>query len=363
MEFKSLGAGRILEYGGRRYINFASNDYLGLAKDKRLIKQSVIYAKEYGVGSGASSLITGYSSFTEKLEKKIAKWQQKESALIFQSGFQANCSIIAALLDMRILREEPIVFVDKKIHASIHFGLRAAKVRPHYYDNCNMEHLNLLLDQYKNDLRPKFIITESLFSMDGNTIDVDRIKELKKQYDCFLICDEAHSAGLFGENGSGIACDVADCVIGTFSKALGVFGAYVACDESLRQYLINCSVGFIYSTSLPPQVLGPINEAIDLIHELQKDRDLLHRNAKELREAIKSYGFDIGLSNSHIIPVIVGKEEAAQELEAKLKSFGIWCSALRTPTVPKGASRIRISLSRFHTQEDIEALLAALKAF
>ena len=258
---------------GRSYINFASNDYLALRFNQALIARAVEWAETYGVGSGASRLVTGNLDLFAPIEAKVAKLKGKPAALVMASGFQTNAAVLQALFDKAVLGAEPLVFADRLNHASMHFGCQAAGVRQLRYRHCDAAHLAELLSQYQGDERPRFILTESVFSMDGDVAPLADIARLAREHDACLIVDDAHATGILGRGGSGLSGD-ADIVIGTFSKALGSFGGYVACTETMRDYLINRCGGIIYSTALPPPVLGAIDAALDLVPGMDEERAL-----------------------------------------------------------------------------------------
>ena len=234
------------------------------------------------MGSGASRLVTGNLDLFAGLEAKVATLKQKPAALIMASGFQANASILQALFDRSVLGAEPLVFSDRLNHASIHFGCAASGAREIRYRHGDAAHLAALLSQYQGDERPKFILTESVFSMDGNIAPLAEIGRLAREHDAMLIVDDAHATGILGEGGRGLSGE-ANIVIGTFSKALGGFGAYVACSDTLRDYLINRCSGLIYSTALPPPVLGAIDAALDLVPSLDAERAHVAKLAERFR--------------------------------------------------------------------------------
>ncbi|MGD9196540.1 MAG: aminotransferase class I/II-fold pyridoxal phosphate-dependent enzyme, partial [Methyloceanibacter sp.] len=255
---------RTLEVGGRRYVNLASNDYLGLRFHEALIERACAWAREFGTGSGASRLVTGNLELFARIERKVAALKNKPAALVMASGFQANAGVLKALFDKTVIGAEPLVFADRLNHASMHFGCQAAGVSQVRYRHLDTAHLAELLDRHATDPRPKFILTESVFSMDGDVAPIAEIAKLAREHDAMLVVDDAHATGILGEGGRGLS-DGADLVIGTFSKALGSFGAYVACSETMRDYLVNRCGALIYSTALPPQVLGAIDAALDLL--------------------------------------------------------------------------------------------------
>jgi 8-amino-7-oxononanoate synthase len=352
---------RNLKVGGRSYLNLASNDYLALRFHDALIGRTRDWAKVYGAGSGASRLVTGNLDLFARIEAKVAALKQKPAALVMASGFQANAAVLQALFDRTVLGAEPLVFADRLNHASMHFGCKAAGVRQLRHHHGDAAHLAELLTQFQGDSRPKFILTESVFSMDGDIAPLPEIARLARAHDAMLIVDDAHATGILGEGGRGLS-DGADLVIGTFSKALGCFGAYVACSATVRDYLVNRCSGLIYSTALPPPVLGAIDAALDLLPGLDDARDHVAGLAAGFRASAQMLGYDTGASSTQIVPVIAGSAEAALALSAKLREAGFWATAIRPPTVPQGAARVRLAFIAAHTEQDIDGLLEALGA-
>ncbi|HZJ13333.1 MAG TPA: 8-amino-7-oxononanoate synthase [Methyloceanibacter sp.] len=350
---------RTLEAGGRAYVNLASNDYLALRFHAALIDRAQDWAGTYGTGSGASRLVTGNLDLFSAIEAKVASLKDKPAALVMASGFQTNASVLQALLDKTLLGAEPLVFADRLNHASMHFGCQAAGVRQLRYRHCDVGHLAELLTPYQTDSRPKFILTESVFSMDGDRAPLPEIAALAREHDAMLIVDDAHATGILGEGGRGLSAG-ADMVIGTFSKALGSFGAYVACSETMRDYLVNRCSGFIYSTALPPPVLGAIDAALDLVPGLDEARAHVAGLAARFRVEAGALGYDTGASSTQIVPVITGSADAALHLSARLREAGFWATAIRPPTVPQGAARVRFAFTAAHTEADVDRLCAAL---
>ncbi|MEX2167481.1 MAG: 8-amino-7-oxononanoate synthase [Methyloceanibacter sp.] len=351
---------RIVRVKGRDYVNLASNDYLALRFRAELIERATEWAESYGVGAGASRLVTGNLDLFERLETKVAKLKQKPAALIMASGFQANAAVLQALFDRTVLGAEPLVFADRLNHASMHFGCKAAGVRQLRYRHCAAAHLAELLTQYQADNRPKFILTESVFSMDGDLAPLAEIGRLARAHDALLIVDDAHATGILGEGGRGLS-DETDIVVGTFSKALGGFGAYVTCTAALRDYLINRCSGFIYSTALPPPVLGAIDAALDLVPGLDSERAHVARLAAKFREGAHALGLDTGTSSTQIVPLIAGPAETALALSGKLRDAGFWATAIRPPTVPQDTARVRLAFTAAHDDADVDRLLDVLK--
>ena len=352
-------AGARITVDGATYVNFAGNDYLGLSWHPALIERARDWTRDHGAGSGASRLVTGNLDAFAGIEAKVARLKGTECALVMASGFQANAAVLQALFDSKVLAAEPLVFADRLNHASMHFGCAAAGVRQIRYRHCDLDHLSGLLDKHRGDDRPKFILTESVFSMDGDIAPLDEIAALAADADAILVCDDAHATGVLGEAGRGLSAG-ADLVIGTFSKALGSFGAYVACSQTMRDYLVNRCSGLIYSTALPPAILGTMDAALDLLPELDEARAHVAGLARAFRDGARGLGFDVGASQSQIVPLIVGEAEAALALAKRLRAAGIWATPIRPPTVPKGAARLRIAFSAAHSEADLERLLTAL---
>ena len=302
---------------GEAYVNFAGNDYLALRFHPALINRAEAWAEEHGVGSGASRLVTGNLDLFAGIESKVAALKQKPAALIMASGFQANASVLQALFDRSVLGAEPLVFSDRLNHASIHFGCAASGAREIRFRHGDAAHLGDVLSQYQGDERPKFILTESVFSMDGDVAPLAEIGRLAREQHAMLIVDDAHATGILGEGGRGLSGE-ADIVIGTFSKALGGFGAYIACSDTLREYLINRCTGLIYSTALPPPVLGAIDAALDLVPSLDAERAHVASLAERFRLGARALGYDTGASTTQIVPLIAGSNHAALSLGKRL---------------------------------------------
>ena len=350
---------KTIRIGGETFVNFASNDYLGLRFHPALIDRSREWGERHGAGAGASRLVTGNLSVFAGIEAKLAKLKRKPAALVMASGFQANAAVLQALLDRSVLGAEPLVFADRLNHASMHFGCAAAGAREIRYRHGDAAHLAELLSQYRDD-RPKFILTESVFSMDGDIAPLGEIGRLAREHGAMLIVDDAHATGILGEAGCGVS-EGADVVIGTFSKALGSFGAYVACSEMMRDYLINRCSGLIYSTALPPPVLGAIDAALDLLPSLDAERAHVAALAERLRRGAKSVGIDTGASATQIVPLVAGDNHAALSLGKVLRESGIFATAIRPPTVPAGTARVRLAVTAAHTEADVDALLTVLE--
>lgn len=360
-ELRQMGRGGAAEVSidGVAYVNFAGNDYLGLSCHRDVVSRARDWTQIYGAGAGASRLVTGNLEPFAAIEAKLAALKGMPQALVMASGFQANAAVLQALLDAKVLGDEVLVFADRLNHASMHFGCAAAGVRQIRYRHCDLNNLAELLAKHAGDPRPKFVLTESVFSMDGDIAPMAEIVDLAHQAEAYVVCDDAHATGVLGEKGRGLS-DGADLVIGTFSKALGSFGAYVACSTLMRDYLINRCTGLIYSTALPPAVLGAVDAALDLLPTLDAERAHVAQMAATFRQEAGLLGYDVGGSHSQIVPLLVGDSGSALALSAKLADAHVWVSAIRPPTVPKGTARLRIAFSAAHRDADLERLLKAL---
>lgn len=353
-----LDNGRIRRRG-RDLIDFSSNDYLGLSRHPALIERSRQWAAEYGAGAGASRLVTGHLAAYAAVEAKIARAKGSEAALVLVSGWQANASVLPALLDRSLWGAEPVVFADRLIHASLHAGLTLAGVRAQRYRHDDLGHLEDLLEKAADRPGPRVIVSETVFSMDGDVIDAAALAALARKWNALLYLDEAHATGVMGETGFGLTPGLGiDLAMGTFSKGMGSFGAYVGCSARLRDYLVNRASGLIYATALPPPVLGAIDAALDLVPTMAEARARLARNAARLRAGFAKAGLDTGPSASQIVPVILGDEHRTLRVAARLEENGVLGIAIRPPTVPPGTSRIRFALSAVHSDADIDRLIA-----
>lgn len=352
------GGGRIVR-DGREMLDFSSNDYLGLARHPLLAERAGEWAARMGSGSGASRLVTGTHEAHLVLEDKIARFKGTEAALIFASGWQANAAVIPAIL---AAVPGAVVLTDRLNHASMHAGCNVAGVRQTRFAHNDMAALERLLAESAG-APARVILTESVFSMDGDRADIAELARLAREYDALLYVDEAHATGVLGPKGAGLSATVpgaVDVTMGTFSKALGGFGAYVAGSRVLIDYLVNASSGFIYTTAPPPAVLGAIDAALDLVPEMDAQRTHLAALGDRLREGLTARGFDVAESSTQIVPALIGEAEDALALSARLEQAGMIASAIRPPTVPKGTSRLRLALRATHGEGDVDALLAAI---
>ena len=344
-------------------INFASNDYLALSQHPALIAAACDYAQQHGAGVAASRLVTGEHPAFGLLEARLAAAKNQPAALIMASGYQTNLTALAALADKEVQGRPVSILADRLAHHSLLQGalLSGARLMRFQHNDCG--HLESLLRAQTAKGHACIIVTESVFGMDGDLADLAQIGALARNFDALLYVDEAHATGVFGSRGFGLCEDFSaqvDVAMGTFGKALGGFGSYIACSTAIRTFLIQRCGGFVYSTGLPPAALGAIDAALALVPKLAAERAHLLGQAQSLREALRAQGWDCGASASQIIPVLIGGEAEALDLAAELERRGFLVPAIRPPTVPPGSSRLRLSLSAAHTTEDIDALIAAL---
>ena len=361
----TAGAG-IVTRGGRRLINASGNDYLGLSHHPALADRAAEWSARHGTGAGASRLVTGTLDLHARIEARLAAFKGCEAALLFASGWQANAAVLPALLKAARCGSPPLVFADRLIHASLHQGIQAAGLRQHRFRHNDLDQLDALLAERAELPGQRFIVTESVFSMDGDRADIARLRRIARAHGAFLYVDEAHATGVLGPGGAGLSVEAGgvDLVMGTFSKAFGSFGAYVAGSAVLCDYLVNACSGFIHTTALPPPVLGAIDAALDLVPGMAAERRHLLASADRLRAALRLRGVDTAGSTTQIVPVPAGDAAAALGLALALERRGVLGIAIRPPTVPPGTSRIRVALTASHDEAAvgriIEALLAAL---
>ena len=346
---------------GRELLDLSSNDYLGLARHPELARRAGEWAQELGTGARGSRLVSGTLEAHSAIEARVAAFKQTESALLFATGWQANAALFPALLK---LEPQAAVFADWLIHASIHHGIAAARTKHHGYRHNDLDHLEELLEKQGRHAPARIIATESVFSMDGDRADLERLMQIARKHDALLVVDEAHATGVLGEDGAGLTAGMADkpdIVMGTFSKALGGFGAYIAGSAQICDYLINAASGFIYTTAPPPPVLGAMDAALDIVPGMDAERASLQSLAAQLRAGLNDLGFDTGASDTQIIPVTIGSEADTLAASAALEEAGVLGVAIRPPTVPDGESRIRFSLSAVHQEAHVVHVLDIMK--
>lgn len=346
-----------IEIDGKTFINFCSNDYLGLASHPAVIKRSKEFLEQYGAGSSSSRLISGTHSIHSALEEKLASTFGFESALLFNSGFQANLSIISAIVDRNSL-----ILMDKKCHNSLVNGAILSRATIKRYQHNDVKQLESLLENAKGiSYNRILILTETVFSMDGDCNALTELIGLSKKYDALLYSDDAHALGVLGDRGLGLNYmkDGIDFNLGTFGKSFGGFGAFIGCSKLIKEYLINFAAGFIYTTALPPAIIGGLDAALDLIPTMNKERMHLFDLIRLFKSDLK-HSYEILHSESQIIPIVIGSELKTLKLSNHLQDNGLWVSSIRPPTVEKDASRLRITFTALHTKEQVKYLIKTL---
>ncbi len=343
----------------KEYIDFSSNDYLGLAGHPRLIQAAKEALDEFGTSSSASRLLSGDLDIHHRLEERVADFKNKEASLVFNSGYQANVGFFASLYG-----KDDVIFSDRLNHASIVDGLLLSRAKIFRFRHNDADELEDTLKRERNKFKKALIVTETIFSMDGDRPPLKELVGLKAKYDCQIMADEAHATGIYGPNGSGVVeeeglQDHIDIIMGTFSKALGSFGAYIAASKEIIDYLINTCRSFIYSTGLPPAVVACNLASLKLVKEEPYRRDVLLENARYFRDRLKSMGFEIR-GSSQIVPVIIGGNKKTEKIAKELQAKGWWVLPIRPPTVPEGHSRLRFSLSFHHNFEILQRLIEDL---
>ncbi|PEY41593.1 8-amino-7-oxononanoate synthase [Bacillus cereus] len=339
---------------GKRMLNLASNNYLGLAGDRRLKEASIVATKEYGVGATSSRLVVGNYALYKEVEQSVCDWKETEKAIIVNSGYSANVGAISSLVS-----RHDIVFSDKLNHASIVDGILLSGAEHKRYQHNDLEHLERLL-QMAPVAKRKLIVTDTVFSMDGDVAHLKELIMLKEKYGALLMVDEAHAGGIYGRHGAGLAhieqglSQKIDIHMGTFSKALGCYGAYLAGDAICIDYMKNTMRSFIFTTALPPGTLGAMKRAIEIVKEDEERRQRLLENGAYFRNTLEAVGFNIGDSSTHIVPVIVPSNEAVIRFSEKSQEAGIAAIAIRPPTVPHNSSRIRFAVTSEHTKSDLQ---------
>ncbi len=333
----TLDNGRI-RVNGRELLNFSSNDYLGLGSE-------MVRVENRG-GATGSRLVCGNHHGYEELEARLAALHNTESALVFGSGYLANVGVLSGLAG-----SDDVIFSDRLNHASIVDGIVLSRARHVRYRHNDMEHLEFLLKRHEG--RRRFIVSDAVFSMDGDTALVAELVRLRHDYNCCLILDEAHSGGVTGPRGAGLAAELGlakevDVHVGTLSKAYGRYGGFVCCRQILRDYLINRARSVIYSTGLPPILIESVLQAVERVEQADAEREKVAALSNEFREGLQKLGLDCGMSSTQIVPLILGDEERTLRWSRILLEKGVFAVAIRPPTVPRGAARLRFSITAAH---------------
>jgi 8-amino-7-oxononanoate synthase len=350
----------VIRIANAEKVLFCSNNYLNLAGNRQIITAAKEAMDKFGYGSAASRLISGSIKPHIELENALAKMFNKQAALVFPSGYMTNLAVLQT-----IPQKGDLILLDKLDHASIIDAAKGSKAEFKTYHRTQFDKIEKFLAS--EEYNRKFIVTESVFSMDGDFADLKKFVELKKKYNAYLIIDEAHAFGCMGKTGAGLAEELGllneiDIVIATLSKSAGCSGGFVASDKYVIDYLVNKARPFIYTTAPAPANSAAALCAIEIIKNAQDKRKRLKQNSDYLREKLKNLGLDTGTSASHIIPVIIGDNKKTLEISKKLFEKGFFVVAIRPPTVAPGTARLRISVQSDHTKEQMDSLCKAIEA-
>lgn len=345
---------------GKEVVNLASNNYLGLATHPKLKEAAIQAVEKYGAGSGAVRTIVGTLDLHEELERKLAAFKGTEAALVFQSGFNANAGVLGVVLE-----EGDLVISDELNHASIIDGIRLTKATRAIYKHRDMDDLARVLAGSRGQYKKILIVTDGVFSMDGDIAPLDRIADLAADHDAITMVDDAHGSGVLGDHGRGtvshyhIPHDRWDITVGTLSKAIGVMGGYVACSRKLRELMEHRARPFLFSTSHPPAVTAAVIAALDVLQSAEGERLMqeMWANTAFFKAGLKALGFDIGISQTPITPVMVGDEAKAMRFSDALFENGVFATGIAFPTVPRGKARVRTIVTAAHSKADLQSAL------
>lgn len=347
---------------GKNVINLSSNNYLGFANHPRIKAAAIAAVEKYGAGSGAVRTIIGNMSIHEEMEEVLSKFKREEAAFVYQSGFNCNAGTIQAVTEAG-----DIIISDELNHASIIDGSRLSRADKGIYKHSDMDSLEAVLKDARDKYRNILIITDGVFSMDGDVAKLPEIVQLAEKYEAMTYVDDAHGSGVLGESGRGTVDHFGlhgrvDFTIGTLSKAIGAVGGYVAGSRTMYEWLSHRARPVLFSTSMPPAAAGAIIEAVKMLSESTEYTDMLWDNAKYFKEKMGTLGFDIGNSQTPITPVIIGDETKTMEFSRRLLDKGVFVSGIVFPTVPKGTGRLRCMVTAGHSKEQLDKAVEAFKA-
>jgi 8-amino-7-oxononanoate synthase len=343
---------------GKPVLLLCSNNYLGLADHPTVREAAAEAAMRWGVGAGASRLVSGTMTIHRRLEERLAAFERRQAALLFGSGYMANLGVISALA-----RPGDVVFSDELNHASLIDGCRLSRAEVFVYDHADMEHLEWGLCQAAG--RGALIVTDGVFSMDGDIAPLAELAELAQRYDVRLAVDEAHGTGALGPGGRGAVAEAGveeavDVIVGTLGKALGSYGAYVACDQRMAKYLLNAARPFVFSTAPPPPAIAGALAALTLLEEEPRRVEKLQCNARVLREELAREGFEVGEGRTQIVPLVIGEAETTMRVCEQALERGVFAQGIRPPTVPASTSRLRLAVMASHGKSELRDAARAL---
>lgn len=346
---------------GKKVINLSSNNYLGLANHPKLIEATHKGVDSHGAGAGAVRTIVANTDLLENLEKKLAEFKREEAVVVYQSGFNCNAGTIQAITD-----KGDFIISDELNHASIIDGVRLSKADKGVFKHSDMEDLEKLLKEKRANYNNCLIITDGVFSMDGDIAKLPEIVALAEKYNCMTYVDDAHGSGVLGENGRGTVDHFhlhgkVDFIVGTLSKAIGVVGGYVAGSQLMKEWLLHRGRPILFSTALTPASISAITASVELLSSSSEFTDKLWDNAKYFKEKLGKLGFNTGHSETPITPVIIGEEAKSLEFSKKLLENGVFVSAIVFPTVPKGTGRVRCMVTAGHTKEQIDKAVSVFE--
>lgn len=354
LPISSTACANVIELNGKRVVNLSSNNYLGLVDDERLKTKAIEAVEKYGVGAGSVRTIVGNSSLVEELERVLAEFKGEEAVTVFQSGLNCNIGVIQAITE-----KGDLIISDELNHASIIDGIRLSKADKTIYRHNDVSHLEEILKEKRSLYANVFIITDGVFSMDGNIARLPEIVEIAERYQAFTYVDDAHGSGVLGRGGRGTIDHFhlhgkVDFIVGTLSKAVGSIGGYVCTKKIVKEWLLHRARTLLFSTALSPASLAASIEAIKILSENEDLNTKLWDNARYFKNALKNLGFDIGVSETPITPVMIGQESKTMEFSKMLLEEGVFVSPIVFPTVPQGKGRLRVMLSAAHTKEDLD---------
>ena len=351
----------VARFDGQEVINLSSNNYLGLTTHPKLKQRALEAVEKFGVGSGAVRTIAGTMSLHMELEEKIARFKHVEASVVFQSGFTANAGTVAA-----VLTKEDVIISDELNHASIIDGCRLSRAEIKIFPHRNVAACEKILKDLDGSTRRKLLITDGVFSMDGDIAPLPQLAELAEKYGCLMMIDDAHSSGVLGRHGRGTVDHFnlhgrVDIQVGTLSKAIGALGGYVCATRDTIEYLYHRARPFLFSTSHPPSVAASCIAAFEVLEEEPQLIDQLWANTRFFKEGLQKLGFNTGMSETPITPVIVGDAALAHELSRQLFQEGVFAQSIGFPTVPRGKARIRTIVTATHTREQLTRALQTLE--